>query len=152
MKRYLTFALVVNLFLQLWVWAWSPTILAVGPDCIGPGSGEVQFFTHYNQSGLMGSDCMTNYGTRIGTDNNFGDASDAFRGTDNNDADSWRLYSENTSMRYCLIVADGTSLNSPMYFITMGPGYNSYYGNLPASVINRTSSYSAIQIALGSSC
>lgn len=119
----------------------------IAPDC---AYAELKLFTHYYQSGLMGSDCSDS--AEYGYDVNFGDSYDAFRTVDNNDADSWEYWAAYSWKQHCLIFLDSASGSGSSYSVKLLAGGTDYWGNFPSTWINRISRYTMIAQSPGAAC
>jgi hypothetical protein len=95
------------------------TVSANSPTCgIYP---ELRAYADNSYVGLLGIQCPQF--TTEGVDVNFGDSTDAFRGSDNDSLDSWRFYNP-TSSTWCLLFHTDTGFGGSDLGFTLAGNTN----------------------------
>lgn len=92
---------------------------------------QLNAYRDNNYVGLLGVQCPQF--TTAGFDVNWGDTVDAFRGSDNNSMNSFKIWNP-TSQVWCLVFYDGTTINSPYLFYEIEPLGSAWVGPLGGHV------------------
>jgi hypothetical protein len=120
---------------MLAVAALPASVSAASPSC---GSyPELRGYRDNNQVGLLGIQCPQF--TNSGFDANFGDSTDAFRGSDNDALDSWRFYNP-TGSTWCLLFHMDAGFGGADLGYTLGPTTGYWYRNGVETYHDRISS------------